>query len=158
MILTLLSMLGGGVMRLLPEVFAFLNKKEDNKHELAMIDKQFELEKQKSADRLTAITLQGDVDQQLALLSAHQAAMTTQMQRTGIKFVDALNFLVRPLSTYYLLFMYGAFKFGTFMMALKSGADKWETVVAIYTPDDFNMLAAVMAFWFVGRVMDKAAK
>ncbi len=32
MILTLLSMLGGGLMRLLPEVFAFLNKKTCNQH------------------------------------------------------------------------------------------------------------------------------
>ena len=47
MLMTLLSMFGGGIMRLLPEVMALFGKKVDNSHELAMLEKQLEIENQK---------------------------------------------------------------------------------------------------------------
>lgn len=155
MILTLLSMLGGGLMRLLPEVFSFMNKKQDNSHELAMLDRQFELEKTRSANHLTEIQFQGDVDTQVAFINAQKEALVSQMQKTGIGFIDGLNFLVRPLCTYYLLVMYGIMKLGMFMVALQAGTGKWDAVVSVYDVDDFNLLAGVIAFWFVGRVFDK---
>ena len=42
---TLLSLLGGGLLRMLPEVMKLFTLKADQKHELAMMDKQFDLAK-----------------------------------------------------------------------------------------------------------------
>ena len=156
MILTLLSMLGGGLMRLLPEVFAFLNKKTDNAHELAMMDKQAELEKTRSAMRQQEIETQGQVDFNIAELNALGEALKSQMQVTGNSVVDTLNFLVRPLTTYFFLLMYALAKLAMFVVAMKSGLDTWETVLKIYDAEDRSILAGILSFWFLGRVFDKA--
>ncbi len=156
MILTLLSMLGGGLMRLLPEVFAFLNKKTDNAHELAMMEKQAELEKTRSIMRREEIETQGQVDFNIEELHALGEALKGQMQLTGNSLVDALNFLVRPLVTYFFVILYALAKIAMFMVAMKSGLDTWETVLKIYDDEDRSILAGILAFWFIGRVFDKA--
>lgn len=155
MILTLLGMLGGGFMRLLPELLGLWNKKTDNAHELQMLDRQVELEKTKGAQQRETIQTQGDVDQVLALLNAQKEALAGQMQKTGISLVDALNFLVRPLTTYYVLFLYGAAKVAMLVVAIHSGLNVWEAILKIYDAEDRAILSSILAFWFVGRTFDK---
>lgn len=155
MVLTLLSMLGGGLMRLMPEVFAYLNKKKDNEHELAMLDKQAELEKTRATARMEEVRYQGDVDQVLALYGAQKSALDSQMQKTGMWFVDALNFLVRPLTTYYFLAMYGLAKVAMFILATQNGISGWEAVLKLYDENDRAILSGIISFWFVGRIFDK---
>lgn len=155
MMLSLLSMLGGGLLRLMPELFGFLNKKTDNAHELAMLDRQFQLEQTRAASNQALAEYQGGVDQTLALLAAQQTALQGQMQPLGIWWVDALNFLVRPLTTYYVLLMYGLAKLAMFMLARESGVSGWEAVLKLYDPEDRAILSGILAFWFVGRAIER---
>jgi hypothetical protein len=148
-------MLGGGLMRLLPELLGFLNKKTDNAHELAMLDRQFELEKTRASARMDEIQYQGDAAQTLALLDAQKSALTGQMQLTGIRWADALNFLVRPLTTYYMLLMYGIAKVALFAVAVQHGGNVWAAVLQVYDSEDRALLTGILSFWFVGRVLDK---
>lgn len=154
MILSLLSMLGGGLLRMLPELIGFFNKKTDNAHELAMLDRQFHLESTRAAARSHEIQIQGDIDQTIALLDAQKTALQSQMQKVGIRWVDAINFAVRPLTTYYFLLFYGAVKVATLAVALRM-ADPWVAIIQCWTPDDAAILSGILAFWFVGRVFDK---
>lgn len=156
MIISLISMFGGGLMRLLPELFAFFNKKTDNSHELAMLDKQVELEKTKSAMRQDEIRTQGEADMNVKELDALTEALKSQMQMTGNKLIDGLNFLVRPLTTYFFLLMYALAKIAMFAIAIKSGLSGWETILKIYDAEDRAILSGILSFWFVGRVFDKA--
>lgn len=155
MILSLLTMLGGGLMRLLPELLGFLNKKTDNAHELAMLDRQFQLEQTRASARMDEIRYQGDAAEVLAMLDAQKSALTGQMQLTGIRWADALNFLVRPLATYYMLLLYGLAKVALFIVALQSGANVWAAVLQVYDAEDRALLTGILSFWFVGRVLDK---
>lgn len=155
MLTTLLSLLGGGIMRALPELIGLWNKKTDNAHELAMLDKQIQLESTRAAARMDEITTQGDIDQVLKLLDAQKSALEGQMQKTGIKVVDALNFLVRPIATYYFLILYGLAKIAMFVLALQAGISGWEAILKLYDNSDRDILAGILAFWFVGRVFDK---
>ncbi len=155
MILTLLSMLGGGLMRLLPEVISFMNKKTDNKHELDMMDKQLELQRSKSADDRATMQVAGDIATTIALMDAQKEALKSQMQLTNVWWVDALNFLVRPLTTYYFLLLYGASKIAMFVTAIYGDVTGWEAILKIYDPEDRAILSAILSFWFVGRVIDK---
>lgn len=148
-------MLGGGLMRLLPELLSFLNKKTDNAHELAMLDRQFELEKTRADARMAELQVTGDYTQALALLDTQKEALRGQMQRTGIKIVDALNFLVRPLTTYYMLILYGMFKVALFTVTVKSGIPVFDTIIRIYDAEDRAILSGILSFWFVGRVFEK---
>lgn len=155
MLMTLISLFGGGLMRALPEVIGLWNKKTDNAHELAMLDRQVELEKTRASARQEEIIMQGGIDQALALLESQRTALAGQMQKTGIRWVDALNFLVRPLTTYYFLGMYGVVKLCTVVVAMRQ-ADPWVSIIKCWTPDDLAILSGILAFWFVGRVFDKS--
>ncbi|MDO8414144.1 MAG: hypothetical protein Q7S51_10195 [Gallionellaceae bacterium] len=154
MLMTLLSLLGGGFMRLLPELIGLWNKKTDNAHELDMLEKQFQLEQTRASARAAEIAQQGDIDQVLALLASQKEALAGQMQLTGNKFVDALNMLVRPLTTYYFLALYGLVKLATIMIALQS-VDAWHAILQCWSVEDAAILSSILAFWFVGRVFDK---
>lgn len=158
MILTLLSMLGGGLMRLLPELMSFLNRKQDNAHELAMLDKQFQLEGARTAAHLNEIQVQGDYTQELALVQAQQEALKGQMQLTSIGFVDALNFLVRPAVTYFMVAMYAAAKLAMYMIAMRSGLGGWDAILKVYDEEDRAILSGILAFWFVSRTIEKREK
>ena len=148
-------MLGGGVMRLLPELVGWLNKKTDNQHELAMLNAQVELEKTKGAQQRETIEVQSDADQIIGLLNAQKEALSGQMQKTGFRFVDTLNFLVRPLTTYYILFLYGAAKVAMLVVAVNLGGDAWQAIVKMYDDEDRAILSSILAFWFVGRTFEK---
>lgn len=155
MILTLLSMLGGGLMRLLPEVFALFKQRGDNQHELALLDKQIALEQTRSAMRQDEIRTQGEADMNLAEMNALTEALKGQMQLTNIRWVDGLNFLVRPACTYYLLTLYGLAKAAMYQVAIAHGVSGWEAILKIYDEEDRAILSGVLAFWFVGRSIEK---
>lgn len=156
MIMSLISMLGGGLMRLLPEVFAFMNKASDNSHELAMIDKQIALEQAKSVARQQEIAAQGAADLSVADVNALSEALKGQMQLTNMWLVDALNFLVRPTTTYYLLAMYGLAKIAMYQVALQHGVTGWDAILKVYDDEDRAILTGILGFWFVNRTIAKA--
>ena len=151
---TLLSLLGGGVLRVVPEVLGLLNKKADNAHELQMLEKQFQLEQTRAGAKQAELEIQGDIAQSIAALSAQEEALKGQMQKSGIPWVDALNTLVRPATTYWFLFLYSVVKFSTIMAALNEVA-VWTAIRQCWTPDDMAILSGILSFWFVGRVFDK---
>jgi hypothetical protein len=155
MILTVLSMLGGGLMRLLPELIGFMNKKTDNAHELAMLDRQFQLESTREAARVHEIEVQGDISQSIAMLGAQQEALRGQMQKVGVWWVDAANFLVRPFTTYFFLGFYGVVKVAMMVVAMRT-ADPWISIIQCWGADDKAILSGILAFWFVGRVFEKS--
>jgi hypothetical protein len=148
-------MLGGGLMRLLPEVFALFKQHGDNQHELAMLDKQIALEQTRSAMRQDEIRTQGQADLNLAEMSALSEALKGQMQLTNMWFIDALNFAVRPTTTYYLLAMYGLAKLAMYQVALLHGVSGWEAILKLYDEEDRAILSGTLAFWFVGRTVDR---
>lgn len=142
-------------MRLLPEVFSYLNKGKDYSHELAMMNVQLQLQQSKSADDRATIMVQGDIDSTLALLDAQKSALEGQMQKTGFRVVDALNFLVRPLVTYFFVLLYAAAKVAMYAVAVQGDVTGWEAVLHIYDAEDRAILASILSFWFIGRVFDK---
>jgi hypothetical protein len=155
MILSLLTALGGGLLRMMPELFAFLNRKQDNAHELALMQHQIELAKLQGDIAHEATVTQGEIDQALKMLDATTSALAGQMQKTGFWLVDGMNFLVRPLTTYLLLAMYAAHKLGGAMLLYGTNNSLAATFVTIYTPEDFALLTGILSFWFVGRSFDK---
>jgi len=170
--LTLLSMLGGAFVRLLPEIMAFVNKLSDHKQELLMIDKQVELKRldmearkqelqqlganQAAADAATfnLAVENNDAALERAYLSARKAVNEVQAQKTGIRWVDALNFLVRPLTTYYFLGCYGITKTCLIIVSMQAN-DPLTAVAGCWTERDESILAGILAFWFLGRVIEK---
>jgi hypothetical protein len=156
--MSLITLLGGGLLRLLPELLAFLNKKTDNKHELEMLEKQFNLETTRNAAQFEQYQYKADVEQTMALWDAQKDALSGQMQLTGNKWIDALNFAVRPVYAYTSLALYYMAKIAIFITAFTQSGGVWEKVQACYTPEDFAFLSGITSFYFVGRVIEKRKK
>lgn len=167
MLLTILSGLFGGLLRLAPELFKFLDAKNDRAHELAMQDKQLEFLKVQGQTKVDEIAITGkiqlaqaDLDVQTAQFSAYQAAMASQaaMATQGGKIISAISALVRPGVTGMVFNMWMAFKVATLVAAFQtSGGNLVSAIIAAWTQDDAAMISMILSFWFVGRSIEKCS-
>lgn len=106
--LTLFSFLGGSAFRLIfGGVMDWLNKRQDHQHEMELQRLQSELEANRHARDLERIRLQsdlkitevkvmGDVAEQKVMADAFLEAVKATQVVTGVKWVDALNAVIRP--------------------------------------------------------------
>ncbi len=155
MIETLLGGLLGGAFRLAPEILKWFDRQGERSHELAMQDKALEFEKLRGAQRMAEIGASADAAWNSGAIEALKAAVVSQGQLSGIKWVDGLSSSVRPVITYWFMALYCAAKTSAFAAALSAGAD-WDTgVLHAWTEADQALWAGVLNFWFLGRVFDR---
>lgn len=150
----LLSLLGGGVLRLFPSVLDFFSKKRDLEHELKLLDRQMDLEKLRWQFKSEEIRLVSE-----AATEASWAAALPKAQEqitTGIRWVDAINASVRPVLTYWwCLGLYSAYKFITVVVAIEGGAGLLETAGVLVTEFDRSVIGSIIGFWFLDRALRK---
>lgn len=155
MLETLLGGLLGGTFRLAPEVLKLVDRKNERKHELNMQSKAIEFEGLRGAQRMSEIGAAADSAWNVGALSALKDAISSQGEKTGVKWADALSSSVRPVLTYWFMALYCAAKTATFMAAVAAGESHGVAVVAAWTASDQAMWAGVLNFWFLGRVFDR---
>ena len=116
----LFSFLGGSVFRMVwGEVSSFINKREDHKQELAMMQVQAQLDAEKHIREMEGLRIQSElglktveVQAQTAIdkgeSDAFVAAMSKAFTPTGVLWVDAWNGLIRPAAATIVLFLWVA--------------------------------------------------
>jgi hypothetical protein len=149
----LLGSIFGGLFRLAPEVLKFMDKKNERSHELNMFQLQTDLEKVKGQFRME----EKYVDYSVQQLDTIKAAFEEQAQtaKEAGKVVAAISALVRPGITWALFFMYAAVKASSLVLAFQTQAPWYEVILKVWDEDDFAMLNMCLAFWFVGRSIEK---
>lgn len=148
----LLSPFVGAVIRLAPELMKFFDKKLERAHELAMQDKALEFEKLRGANRMQEISS----EMEIAHIDAIGKAAAAQLRKTGIRWVDAVNALVRPVVTYVFVGLYCGVKICALISAMHSGDGLLLALPSIWDRDvDMGILGSILGFWFVSRVYDK---
>lgn len=145
-------------MRLLPEVFKFFNDKNDREHEYRMTELQLQIDKARSEQSIDLVHAQGTAAEQLQAMTAYTEALKSQAVVTGNWIVDGLNMLVRPVVTYWWLFLYSVFKVFTIAGAWEHFTTPEAFAVVVWTSDDWGILSMLLSFWFVGRVFDSSHK
>ena len=70
----------GGIFRLVPEALKYFDKKDERKHELAMFDRQCDLEKVRGQVRLDEIGAQRDAAIDVGVMDAFGAAINQQAE------------------------------------------------------------------------------
>ena len=90
---TLLGSLLGFAGSIFPEILGLFREGQDNRHELAIMDRQIEMSKQDHIQRLEEIGAQADIAESQALYK--HASKTS-----GVKWVEGLRASVRPVITY----------------------------------------------------------
>lgn len=150
---TLLSGIGGGLLRLLPEALKFFDRKNERKHELEMLgaEMRFAEIRGEIAMKQTEATIS------VAELDGIAAAVTEQgktAQAAGW-FVAGISALVRPVITYWFTGLYTAAKVAGMMIAVDQGGEWRDVLFSTWTQDDMQIFSMILGFWFIGRVWDK---
>jgi hypothetical protein len=147
----------GGIFRLVPEAIKFWDKKNEREHELAMFDKQCELEKVRGSQKLAEIGAQREATVDSGVMDAFNAAINqqTEMVKAAGGWVASLSASVRPVMTYYLLLLYGVFKAATMAIGYASGQPVPELLKDAWTVDDMTLLSGVVNYWILDRTLAK---
>lgn len=158
---TLIGGVLGAITRTVPEVMTFFDKKNERAHELAMADKSIQADTARASSELAQIQIQTQSAQFTGALAALQEAVKGQAQITGKPWIDAINMLVRPGVTYILFSMWTIVKLASLVVLIQLHPDLSSLARSLqlwWLPDDQTMLAAILNFWFMGRVFDKALR
>lgn len=148
----------GGLFRLAPEVLKWLDKNNERKHELAMFDRQCQLEQQRGAQRLQEIGAQHGMAVDQGAMAALNAAITQQtemVRAAGPGWVASLSASVRPLVTYWILFIWSFIHVWFAWNAYLAGASPKEVFSTMMTTDLAALVAGTLNYWFMDRTLAK---
>lgn len=157
MIMSLLGTLFGGLFRLAPAVMEFFDKKDERKHELAMLDKQLAVDAARAQQNMDLASLQGSIDLDKLDVTALTEAVKIQGQLTGVKWVDGLNALMRPLITFWwVIVLYTAALAAEFYtLWYMSNEPVAKAIMGVFGEDEKAIAASIISFWFVDRALRK---
>ncbi len=156
MIETLVGTLLGGAFRMAPELLKWLDRKGDRAHELAMFDKQLAADKMRADSQMALSQLQVDSALGTAELAAMSAATNAQAVKSGVRWVDALSALMRPLITFWwVIVLYTVALGARFWVMVQAGTPNIEAIVLLWGVDEKAIVASIISFWFVDRALRK---
>ena len=147
--LTLLGSLLGFLSSAFPDFLKLWRDRADRKHELAILDRQMEAQRQGHTQRLEEIQIQADIAESKALY-AHAS------QPSGVQWVEALRASVRPVITYAFFVLFATVKIAALLQLLDQGVGFTSGLIAIWDAETQALFAAVMSFWFGQRALQKA--
>lgn len=153
----ILGSIFGGVFRLAPEVLKFFDKKNEREHELSMFSRQCELETLRGQQKLAEIGAQREAAVDVGVMDAFNSAIEQQAQMVTAAggWAAALSASVRPIVTYWVLFIWSFVHVWFAWNAWIAGAAPVEVFKTMMTPDFSALLAGTINFWFLDRTLAK---
>ncbi len=153
----ILGSIFGGVFRLAPEVLKWLDKKNEREHELNMFKNQCELEAQRGQQKLSEIGAQREAAVDVGVMDAFNSAITQQaeMVKAAGGWVASLSASVRPVVTYWVLFVWSFIHVWFAWNSYIGGAPATEVFKTMMTPDFSALLAGTINYWFLDRTLSK---
>lgn len=145
---TLIASLLGFIASLFPELIKLWREGRDRQHELAILDRQMEQQRQGHTQRLEEIRVVGDI-------AESQAVYNFASHPTGVKWVEALQASVRPVITYAFFLVFAVVKIAALRTLAADGLELAEALQAIWDVETQALFAAVMGFWFGSRQIQK---
>ena len=145
----------GGVFRLAPEVLKFFDKKNEREHELAMFNRQCELEQLRGQQKLAEIGAQRDAAVDVGVMDAFSAAIQQQaemVKAAGGK-MAALSASVRPVVTYWVLVIWSFVHIWFAWNSWLAGASPAEVFKTMMSPDFSALLSGTINYWFLDRTL-----
>jgi hypothetical protein len=147
----------GGLFRMAPEVLKFFDKKNERQHELLMFTRQCELETLRGQQKLAEIGAQREAAIDVGVMDAFQSAIEQQatMVKAAGGWVASLSASVRPVVTYWVLFVWSFIHVWFAWNAWITGAPPVEVFKIMMSPDFSALLAGTINFWFLDRTLAK---
>jgi hypothetical protein len=147
----------GGIFRLAPEVLKFLDKKNERGHELEMFNRQCELEAQRGQQKMAEIGAQHEATVDAGVMNAFNAAIEsqTEMVKTAGGFAASLSASVRPVVTYWILFIWSGVHLWMAYSAWHTGAEPTEVFKLMMSADFSALVSGTLNYWFLDRTLAK---
>lgn len=152
-----LGSLLGGLFRLAPEVLKWLDKKNERAHELAMFDRQCDLEKERGAQKLAEIGAQRDMAVDAGVMDAFSAAINqqTEMAKAAGGWAATLSASVRPVVTYWILALWSFIHVWLAWNAWLRGMPPELVFKMMMTADFSALVSGTLNYWFLDRTLAK---
>ncbi len=149
----------GAIVRFVPEIFKLWTAKADRDHEYRMRQLDAQIAREGSEQRIREADNAGYWVAEGKTVDAWREAIIQQGRLTGNKRIDAMNSLVRPLITYWMLALYSVMKFVMFGVACfdeNVGAEN--ALPILWGFSDNQMFFGIIGFWFLDRHLSKRAQ
>ena len=145
----------GGIFRLAPEVLKYFDRKSERDHELAMFDRQCDLEKVRGQIKLDEIGAQRDAAVDMGVMDAFNTAITQQaeMAKAAGGWAAALSASVRPVVTYWVLFLWSFVHVWFAVNSWMHGSPPTEVFKTMMTADFSALLSGTINYWFLDRTL-----
>ena len=153
----ILGSIFGGLFRMAPEVLKYFDKANERKHELLMFTRQCELETLRGQQKLAEIGAQREAAIDVGVMDAFQSAIEQQatMVKAAGGWAASLSASVRPVVTYWVLFVWSFIHVWFAWNAWITGAPPVEVFKIMMSPDFSALLAGTINFWFLDRTLAK---
>ena len=153
----LLGSIFGGLFRLAPEVLKFLDRKNERLHELKMFEQQCQLEQMRGAQKLQEIGAQHGMAVDVGVLDAFKSALDqqTEMVKAAGGWVASLSASVRPVVTYWILFIWSFVHIWFAWNAWLQGMPPVEVFKTAMSPDFSALVAGTINYYFMNRTLEK---
>ena len=149
MISLLGSLLGFGTSLIGPVLEAW-NKSSDQKHELAMLHAQAEVQSKIQDQKLEATMVEADMAE---IVAAHKEQASTV--RKGPQWLAALSGSVRPVVTYLIIIEWLGINWAIAWIIMDEHGVTVENLRAVLDTDFMGLVSCVVAFWFGNRTFRK---
>jgi hypothetical protein len=143
------SLLGFGGS-IIPTITDYFGKKQDQKFELAKMEKKAELIKNGYTHEMTMFEQQAN-DKEHERLIEHDISINR-----GTGFISALQKSVRPVITYCFFILFAIVEINLLTKAMAMDVPFDEALALVWDDDTSAIFAAIMSFWFGNRAMEKA--
>lgn len=155
----ILSFVFGGIFRLAPELMKWLDKKDERKHELAMMDKQMDADRLRAEAALKQIELEGELSLGKAEIDAIIAATRAQGQKSGVKWIDGFNSLLRPLIAFWwVIVLYsGSLCVQFYALVWKFNETVPTAVLTVFGDQEKAIALSIIGFVFVDRAIRRGS-
>lgn len=147
----------GGIFRLAPEVLKWLDKKNERQHELAMFEKQCDLEKVRGEIKLQEIGAQRDLAVDSGVIDAFKSAIEqqTEMVKAAGGWIASLSASVRPMVTYWVLAIWSFIHVWFAYNAWLRGMPPEVVFKTMMTADFAALVSGTLNYWFLDRTLAK---
>ena len=145
----------GGLLRLAPEVLKWLDRKNEREHELAMFERQVDLEITRGQIRLDEIGAQRSMAVDSGVLNAFKAAIDqqTEMAKAAGGWAVKASAGVRPIITYWVWLLYSAAFLTLLWITWIVTLDPAQLVKLVLTADFMAILGSITNYWFLDRTL-----
>lgn len=167
--ITILTTLLGFIGPFLPEVLKYLNRAQDNAHELAMMKLQAELAEKQHGWRMEEVNVQADIAESLAIRAPQQSFGVQLLDAAkgwpswvivpvfwAFALLDWLNGTVRPMVTYWIVGFWLVYKYAVFTMLEAASGSFGQAVINSWGEYDYAVLNLCLGYFF-GQRAAKAA-